>query len=171
MGTVEQIDWGQLRQRLGILTPQEVDVLQHHPYKKDPAEPDIPLVRNSYPVVAQGIVGFAFGMMLSPYSVGIEFVFSFVVVYELCVYAVTGGKPPYWRWGDRIFVVSCYFLGWIMGRALAGWRDPFKDSNFVTDWRDVTSPGPSNGMSSPEQVAWQGSGWPFPTRTVGPILR
>ena len=167
----EQFNYDLLRQQLGILSPQEVDLLYHQPYKRQPGEPDIPLIRNSYPVAAQAVVGFAVGMMFSPYSVGIEFVLSFAVAYELFVYAITEGKAPYWRLSDRIFVVSAYLLGWIMGRALAGWLDPFRDSEFVEQWRTLTpASGPVAGTSGPEQMAWQAKKWPLPSRTIGSVL-
>lgn len=164
----QQFDYDKLRQQLGILSPQEVDLLYHKPYTRQPGEPDIPIIRNSYPVAAQGVVGFAFGMMLSPYSVGIEFVISFMVVYEIFIYAITEGKAPYWRLSDRIFVVSAYLLGWVMGRALAGWQDPFRDSPFVEEWRTLTpASGPPGGKSGPEQLSWKTQKWPFPSRSVG----
>ena len=88
-------------------------------------EPDIPLVRADYPVLAQMAVGMAVGLILSPYAKGIVYVLAFLIIYEILIYAVTHGKKPYWNWWDRAGIAASYLLGWLIGRILAGWQDPF----------------------------------------------
>lgn len=93
-------------------------------------EPDIPLVNSQYPVLAQIFIAFAIGVALSPYSSGITYVLAYLIIYEILVYAVTHGKKPYWNWYDRAAIAASYLLGWILGRTLAGWRDPFTQYPF-----------------------------------------
>ena len=88
---------------------------------------NLPIVNKRYPVFAQIVVGFAFGIALSPWSTGILFVLGFFLVYELLIYTVTEGEKPYWNWLDRGGIISAYLLGWIVGRYLAGWRDVFAE--------------------------------------------
>lgn len=88
-------------------------------------EPELPIVRDSYPVAAQLVVGFFIGVLLSPYSTGIVYVIAFFVVYELLIYVITEGKPPYWNFYDRLGIVCAYLLGWVSGRALNGSVDIF----------------------------------------------
>lgn len=103
-----------------------------------PDEPDLPIIRREYPVLAQMIVGFAVGLMFSPWSTGIQFVLAFMIVYETLVYVITDGKEPYWNLADRAAIVACYLFGWIIGRYLAGWVDPFVDSPFSLEYATLT---------------------------------
>lgn len=93
-------------------------------------EPDIPLVNYQYPVLAQMCVAFAIALVLSQYSSGITYVLAYLILYEILIYAITHGKKPYWNWYDRAGIAACYLLGWIFGRVLSGWRDPFTQYPF-----------------------------------------
>jgi hypothetical protein len=90
-------------------------------------EPDLPVVSSRYPIFAQVVVGFAFAVFISPYSIGIEFALGYLAAWEFLVFAVTRDAPEYYDPLDRLGVVAGYLLGWAVGRILAG-QDIFSET-------------------------------------------
>lgn len=86
-----------------------------------------PIFKNSgYTAIAQAVVGFALGIIFSPYSWGFVFYVGFLIVFEVFTYAFTRGDPAYY--GDlrsRLFVILASISGFILGRFLYNFGNVF----------------------------------------------
>lgn len=83
--------------------------------------------------VAQIISAFGFGIILSPWSMGIFFLIGWTIVYEIFIGFFLKFKSPYWYLPARIAVVLYSFMGWILGRIVVGFRHPFAETRPIYD--------------------------------------
>ena len=73
-----------------------------------------------YTPMAQVIVAFAFGALLSPWGSGLFFLLVFILIYELLYVIFTWANPRYWQPEIRGAAAMASILGWIVGRTVAG---------------------------------------------------
>jgi len=74
---------------------------------------------------AQLVSAFLISLILSPWSWGFYYFFGFLIIYEFICIIGTQCREPYWRLGFRISVILASMLGWIIGRIIFGYKDPF----------------------------------------------
>lgn len=79
-----------------------------------------------YTQLMQVIIAFALGVIFSPFSYGFLFFLLYLVVYELAYLFFTRGCCPYWGFLFRGAVIGASILGWLLGRIVLGWRNPFR---------------------------------------------
>lgn len=70
--------------------------------------------------MTQIIMSFAWGVLLSPWSSGLFFLFIFTIIYEILYYIFTQGDPRYYNTEVRAGVICASILGYIVGRTLSG---------------------------------------------------
>lgn len=73
-----------------------------------------------YTPMAQIIVSFAYGVVLSPWGSGLFFLVVSLIFYELFYAVCTGCDPRYYNPYTRTGVIYASILGWIVGRTLSG---------------------------------------------------
>lgn len=73
-----------------------------------------------YTPMAQIIVAFVWGVLLSPWSSGLFFLLLFIIVYEILYYVFTHGIPPYYNLFIRTGIIYSSIFGYILGRTLSG---------------------------------------------------
>jgi hypothetical protein len=73
-----------------------------------------------YTQMAQVISSLTLGILFSPFSYGLFFLFVFMIFYEIAYYLFTKGEAPYYDLTTRASVINSYFLGYIIGRTAAG---------------------------------------------------
>jgi hypothetical protein len=81
----------------------------------------------NYTELLQLISAFALGIILSPWSWGFLFFILYVVLYEIAIAIVNHMQYPYWRLEFRCAIVCASVFGFIIGRSLIGYEDPFID--------------------------------------------
>jgi hypothetical protein len=72
-----------------------------------------------YSPMAQLIVAFIYGVLLSPWGSGLFWLLTFILLYEIAFYIFTHGHPTYWQHRTRAGIIICSILGWIIGRTVA----------------------------------------------------
>lgn len=83
-------------------------------------------VNPKYTQLMQIIVAFAIGILFAPYSYGFLFLVIYLIIYELVYLYFTRGCYPYWSPLFRAAVNASSIYGWIIGRTIVGWRNPFQ---------------------------------------------
>ncbi|CAH6418998.1 Hypothetical protein HVR_LOCUS185 [uncultured virus] len=73
-----------------------------------------------YTPMAQIIVAFVWGVLLSPWSSGLFFLTIFIIIYEILYYVFTHGDPRYYNLFVRTGVIYSSIFGYILGRTLSG---------------------------------------------------
>ena len=73
----------------------------------------------------QLILALLLGIIFSPWSLGFLYFFIFLVIYEIICMILTSCQRPYWNLYFRISIISASLLGWIIGRTIFGYDDPF----------------------------------------------
>jgi len=79
----------------------------------------------NYTELAQLIVSFCLGVLLAPWSLGALFYIIFLIIYEIFCGCISRLKEPYWRLEMRVGIVFSSLFGFIVGRILIGYHDPF----------------------------------------------
>lgn len=79
-----------------------------------------------YTQLVQIIVSFAFGIIFAPYSYGFIYLVIYLFLYEVIYFIFTRGEYPYWTPLFRFATVAASLLGWIIGRVIVGWKNPFR---------------------------------------------
>lgn len=74
----------------------------------------------NYNEAVQLIVAFTFGVIFSPFSIGMLWFLIFIIAYEIFYGWVVGFKMPFWRPFARLGIVCASILGWITGRLSVG---------------------------------------------------
>jgi len=69
-------------------------------------------------VMAQAIVSFAYGILLSPWSQGLFFLIISIIIYEILYYVFTHGNPRYYQVFTRCGVICAAIAGYIIGRTI-----------------------------------------------------
>lgn len=72
---------------------------------------------NSTPMM-QVILAFSFGVILSPWSYGLFFLFVGIIFYEIFLYVFTHGNERYYDVFTRCGVIYASILGYIIGRTI-----------------------------------------------------
>lgn len=85
-------------------------------------------VNPDYTELVQLVVAFAFGVIFSPFSYGPLFFIIWLVLYEFAYAYYTNTECPYWRLFFRVALIMASILGWLIGRTVVGWRNPFRVS-------------------------------------------
>lgn len=80
-------------------------------------------------ITSQIINSFVFGLILSPWSAGLFFIVIFLVVVEVLWLVFTSLDPRYYSPITRLAVLVSYFAGFLIGRILAGYINPFVFDN------------------------------------------
>ena len=70
--------------------------------------------------VAQIIIAFAWGVLLSPWSSGLFALTIFIILHEILYYLFTHGDPKYYSVFIRTGVIYTSIFGYILGRTLSG---------------------------------------------------
>jgi hypothetical protein len=73
-----------------------------------------------YTPMMQVIVAFLWGVLLSPWSKGMIYLFASIVFYEILYYVFTHGNPLYYNVFTRAGCICSSVLGFIVGRTLSG---------------------------------------------------
>lgn len=76
-------------------------------------------------ITSQIISSFVFGLILSPWSISLVTIVLFIVIIELLWIAFTALDPRYYNPITRLAVLVSYFAGFLIGRILAGYINPF----------------------------------------------
>ena len=83
-----------------------------------------------YTQFMQIVVAFVAGIVFAPYSYGFIFLLIYLIAYEIVYLFFTRGCYPYWDSLFRVAVIAASIYGWIIGRTIVGWRNPFnRDPN------------------------------------------
>jgi len=83
-------------------------------------------INPKYTQLMQLIVSFALGVTFSPYSYGFIFLLLYLFVYEAIYLFFTRACTPYWTPLFRGSIIAISIYGWIIGRVIVGWRNPFR---------------------------------------------
>ncbi len=78
-----------------------------------------------YTELAQLIVSFCLGVLFSPWTFGPLFYIVFILVYEIICGYVYQFKSPFWNFSTRIGIIFSSLFGFLVGRILIGYDDPF----------------------------------------------
>lgn len=125
-----QYEYQQLKYSNGtLISPTEINP-QFDPYKEYEYEPELlqPFAKwlhcwfcnDKNTPMAQVILAFAFGVLLSPWSSGLFFLTIFIIINEILFYVFTKGDPRYYNVFVRTGVIYASILGFILGRTLSG---------------------------------------------------
>ena len=74
----------------------------------------------NYTKMAQVISSLVLGILFSPFSYGLFFLFVFLIFYEILYYIFTLGDPKYYDVETRVGVINGYILGYIIGKTATG---------------------------------------------------
>lgn len=75
---------------------------------------------DNYTPMAQVIVALVWGILLSPWSSGLFFLITFIILYEILYYVFTKGDPQYYNVFVRTGVICASTFGYILGRTVSG---------------------------------------------------
>lgn len=92
------------------------------------------LFRNTnYNDFCQLAAAFCLGILFSPWSWGLVYFISFLLIYEILAAYYTWCEAPYWRWTTRLGVLFFSVLGFFVGRLIVGHKDIMtsSDRNFT----------------------------------------
>jgi hypothetical protein len=70
--------------------------------------------------MAQVVIAFAYGVLLSPWSSGLFILIITIILYEILLYIFTHGDPRYFNVFVRTGVISASILGYLIGRTASG---------------------------------------------------
>ena len=76
-------------------------------------------------IYAQSIIAFCMGLILSPWSMGWIYFLLFLIVWEILYAIATQCHESRWTFQQRLFIIFISFCGWILGRVLVGYSNPF----------------------------------------------
>lgn len=80
-----------------------------------------------YNLNTQLLMGFCIGLIFSPWSYGWLFFVIFLIVWELLYGIATKWHPSRWNLYERLLVLAVSLLGWVIGRMLVGYNQPFEN--------------------------------------------
>lgn len=80
-------------------------------------------------ITSQIISSFVFGLILSPWSISLVNIVIFIVIVEVLWIVFTGLDSRYYNPITRLAVLVSYFAGFLIGRILAGYINPFMFDN------------------------------------------
>ncbi len=75
---------------------------------------------DKYTPMAQVIVAFAYGVILSPWASGLFILIITIIIYETLLYIFTHGRVPYYNLFVRTGVICASIAGYIIGRTVSG---------------------------------------------------
>lgn len=81
-----------------------------------------------YTELVQLIFAFSLGVIFAPFSYGPLLFIIYLLLYEFIYAYFTNTEYPYWRLFFRVAVVMTSVFGWIIGRTIVGWKNPFRIS-------------------------------------------
>jgi hypothetical protein len=79
----------------------------------------------NYNINAQLIIAFLTGLIFSPWSYGWLFFIIFLLVWEILYAISTECHPNQWILKERILIIVVSILGWMIGRIIVGYTNPF----------------------------------------------
>lgn len=74
---------------------------------------------NDYSPMAQVIIAFVYGLLLSPWSYGLFFLTCTIISLELLYFIFTKGNPKYYNLFVRLGVICSSISGFIIGRTFS----------------------------------------------------
>lgn len=81
---------------------------------------------------AQLLSAFLISVILSPWSWGPLYFILFLLVYETVCLWFTRGYEPFWRLEFRVGLIVASLFGWVVGRTLFNYSDPFHHTKHKT---------------------------------------
>lgn len=75
---------------------------------------------DKYTPMAQVVIAFAYGVLLSPWSSGLFILIMTIIIYEILLYIFTHGDPRYFNLFVRTGVICASICGYLIGRTASG---------------------------------------------------